>query len=96
MSETIAFTLAVYDVLLVAALVWCAAKALGSEALLTAAAMFVAFGFLMTLVWVRLGAPDVALAEAGIGAGFTGALLFAAIARLGRGSRRQRTDDGEA
>jgi hypothetical protein len=32
--------------------------------------------------WVRLGAPDVALAEAAIGAGIAGALLLATWARL--------------
>jgi len=37
----------------------------------------------MALDWVRLAAPDVALAEAAIGAGLTGALLMAALARLG-------------
>jgi len=36
----------------------------------------------MALDWVRLAAPDVALAEAAIGAGLTGALLMAALARL--------------
>jgi uncharacterized MnhB-related membrane protein len=36
----------------------------------------------MALAWVRLAAPDVALAEAAIGAGLTGALLMAALARL--------------
>ena len=36
----------------------------------------------MALVWVRLDAIDVALAEAAIGAGLTGALLMAALAQL--------------
>ncbi len=36
----------------------------------------------MALAWVSLDAPDVALAEAAIGAGLTGALLMAALARL--------------
>jgi energy-converting hydrogenase B subunit D len=44
--------------------------------------LFIAFGLLMALAWVRLGAPDVALAEAAIGAGLTGALLMAALVRL--------------
>jgi uncharacterized MnhB-related membrane protein len=44
--------------------------------------LFVAFGLLMALCWMRLGAPDVALAEAAIGAGLTGALLMSALARL--------------
>jgi multisubunit Na+/H+ antiporter MnhB subunit len=43
---------------------------------------FVAFGLLLALVWVRLAAVDVALTEAAIGSGVTGALLIAAAARL--------------
>lgn len=43
--------------------------------------LFVAFGMLMALIWARLGAADLALAEAAIGAGLTGVLLFAALAR---------------
>lgn len=43
---------------------------------------FVAFGLLMVLAWVRLGAVDVALTEAAIGAGLTGVLLLSAAGRL--------------
>ena len=43
---------------------------------------FVAFGLLLALVWVRLAAVDVALTEAAIGSGVTGAVLIAAAARL--------------
>jgi len=43
---------------------------------------FVAYGLLLALVWVRLGAPDVALTEAAIGGGVTGVLLLGAAARL--------------
>ena len=50
-----------------------------------AVAAFVAYGLLLALVWVRLGAPDVALTEAAIGSGLTGALLLAAAARLRAG-----------
>lgn len=44
--------------------------------------LFIAFGLLLALLWASLGAPDVALAEAAIGAGFAGALLFAAANAL--------------
>ncbi len=47
-----------------------------------AVAGFVIFGSLLAIVWVRLGAVDVALTEAAIGSGLTGALLVAAEARL--------------
>jgi multisubunit Na+/H+ antiporter MnhB subunit len=41
--------------------------------------LFIAFGLLLALVWARLGAPDLALAEAAIGAGLSGALLLSAL-----------------
>jgi uncharacterized MnhB-related membrane protein len=72
------------DATLAVALVVVAWRALASEDLFKAIALFVAFGLLMTLGWVRLDALDIALAEAGIGAGFTGALLLAGLARLRR------------
>lgn len=45
------------------------------------------FGLLMALVWARLHAPDIALAEATIGAGLTGALLLTALARRNHADR---------
>src|SRR5262249_41986959 len=43
---------------------------------------FVAYGLLLALVWVRLAAPDVALAVAAIGSGLSGVLLLGTAARL--------------
>ena len=43
---------------------------------------FVAYGLLLALAWVRLGAIDVALTEAALGTGLTGAMLIAAAAKL--------------
>ncbi len=55
--------------------------------------LFIAFGLLMSLAWVRLEAPDVALAEAAIGVGLTGALLLSALAKLKAQAKKQ-TDPG--
>lgn len=41
--------------------------------------LFIAFGLLLAVVWARLRAPDLALAEAAIGAGLAGALLLSAL-----------------
>ena len=41
------------------------------------------FGLLVALSWIRIDAPDLALTEAAIGSGVTGALLLAALRRLG-------------
>jgi uncharacterized MnhB-related membrane protein len=45
---------------------------------------FIAYGLLLTLVWVQLHGIDVALTEAAIGGGLTGALLIAAAGKLRR------------
>jgi multisubunit Na+/H+ antiporter MnhB subunit len=47
-----------------------------------AAVGFVAYGMLLTLVWVQLQGVDVALTEGAIGGGLTGAMLIAAASRL--------------
>ena len=43
---------------------------------------FIVYGLLLAIVWVRLGAADVALTEAALGGGLTGLLLLGAAARL--------------
>ncbi|MEQ8234191.1 MAG: Na(+)/H(+) antiporter subunit B [Gammaproteobacteria bacterium] len=69
----------VFDGVLAAGLVWAAAGALLGRDRYRAVILFIVFGLLMTLAWVRLSAPDIALAEAAIGAGLTGALLLDAL-----------------
>jgi uncharacterized MnhB-related membrane protein len=45
---------------------------------------FIVFGLFMALAWVRLEAPDIALAEAAVGAGITGVLLLDAVRAMSR------------
>lgn len=68
-----------FDLMLAAGLLWSACGALLTREAIRAVVQFIVFGLLMTLAWVRLSAPDVALAEAAIGAGITGALLLQAV-----------------
>ncbi|MEH6647228.1 hydrogenase subunit MbhD domain-containing protein [Sulfitobacter sp.] len=65
-----------FDILLAFGVVFTAAAALGTHDRVASVAGFVVTGLLVALSLVRLGAPDVALAEAAIGAGLTGALLL--------------------
>lgn len=74
----------VLDGLLALALVVTAVAALCSRNLFRAVVVFIAFGVLMAVTWVRLHAPDIALAEAAIGAGLTGVLLLDAVSHLGK------------
>tara|TARA_R110001599_G_scaffold111534_1_gene275863 strand:- start:5419 stop:5685 length:267 start_codon:yes stop_codon:yes gene_type:complete len=78
------------DGLLVVSLLVTAAAVLLSRDLFRAVVMFMAFGLLMALVWVRLQAPDIALAEVAIGAGLTGVLLLDAVSHFRRAQPQRR------
>ena len=83
-----------FDLVLAVLLTTLAWGALSSRELFRGVVLFIAFGFVMSLAWVRLVAPDLALAEAAIGAGLTGALLLDA-ARQVRDDAPGASDDRE-
>jgi len=79
--------LLLFDLLLTFTLLGLAIAALTSAEPRRAVILFIAFGLLLALIWARLRAPDLALAEAAIGAGLSGALMLAAARRAtARGS----------
>ena len=82
-----------FDAVLILLLIVLASRAIGDADLFRAVVQFIAFGLLMALAWVRMRAPDVALAEAAVGAALTGALLLATVARLEAGGTRAGTDE---
>ena len=86
----------VFDTVLVLLLVWLAWRAVGDSDPLRAVVKFIVLGLMLALSWLRLGAPDVALAEAAVGSGLTGALLLVALRRWREGrssaSRSARED----
>ncbi len=65
-----------FDTLLAVLLLLSAWQALSTPLLGRALLAFVVFGLLMALAWARLDALDIALAEAAVGAGLSGVLLF--------------------
>ncbi|SFR52993.1 MnhB domain-containing protein [Thiomicrospira sp. ALE5] len=72
----------IVDLLLALTIVLVAARCLYTSNLAESVVMFIVFGLLLSLVWVRLYAPDTALAEVAIGAGLAGALLLATLSQL--------------
>ena len=71
-----------YEVALALVVVGLAVWIVTARETFAAAESFVAYGLLLSLVWVRLGSVDVALAEAAIGGGLGGVLLLGSAARL--------------
>ena len=54
--------------------------------------VFTAFGLVMSVVWMLLQAPDLAITEAAVGAGVTGVLFYLTLRRCGES---RRTEDEE-
>jgi energy-converting hydrogenase B subunit D len=80
------------DGALVLLLLGLALRILTTRDLFEAIVLFVAYGLTLALVWVRVGAPDLALAEAALGAGVTGALFLNAFKRLARRVGQDRSE----
>ncbi len=72
------------DLSIAAGLVVLAWRSLAGRDLFRGIVMYIVFGLLLAVTWARLGSPDLAMAEAAIGAGVTGALLMVAYWRLKR------------
>ncbi|MCL5043637.1 MAG: DUF4040 domain-containing protein [Gammaproteobacteria bacterium] len=69
-----------FDLTLIVLLIGLALGAMHSARLYTGVVLFIVFGLVLALTWARLGAMDLALAEAAIGAGLIGVMLLAALA----------------
>ncbi len=75
---------AALDLALCALILGVGLASMAGRGVFRAAIFFITYGLLVAIGWARLGAYDVALAEAAIGSGLTGVLLLAAHGRLRR------------
>lgn len=83
----------VFEIGLATLLLAIATWTIAARATFAAVVVFVIYGLLLALVWVRLSAFDVALTEAAIGSGVTGMLLLGAAVRL-RGAEAAAKEPG--
>lgn len=74
----------VFSALLVILLVFCGLAVERTRDLLAAVVIFASYSLLMAINWQMLGAPDVAITEAAVGAGVTTLLLIGAVSRTRR------------
>lgn len=52
--------------------------------LLPAVILFMFYSLILSMIWLLLESPDLAITEAAVGAGVTSVMLFAALKRLGK------------
>ncbi len=86
-------TATAFDYLLAVVLIFLTWMMLRSRDLFTSIVLFILLGMLISLAWVELQAPDVALVEAVIGSALTGVLFLGSLGYIESGSGRQRASD---
>ncbi|MFP4478680.1 MAG: hydrogenase subunit MbhD domain-containing protein [Candidatus Izemoplasmatales bacterium] len=72
------------NVLIVIFLIVCAFAIGKIKDLIGAVVLFSAYSLVMSILWLLLNSPDVAITEAAIGAGVTSILFFAVISKTKR------------
>lgn len=70
------------EVILLAALIVCAAATVLSRKLLPSVVIFMAYSAIMAIAWIFMRSPDLAIAEAAIGVGVTTVLFIATLRRV--------------
>jgi multisubunit Na+/H+ antiporter MnhB subunit len=81
------------DLALCVALLFTGWRVLHSSDHFQAVVLFITFGLILALAWVRLEAPDIAIAEAAVGAGLAGVMLLDTL-RMMKATAAQKTEDG--
>ena len=69
-------------VIVLGALLLCAVATSIAKDLLVSVVIFMAYSLIMSILWILLQSPDLAITEAAVGAGVTGILFFITLKKL--------------
>lgn len=72
----------IFRLLLLVGLIVCAAATALVKKPMQAVIIYMAYSVIMSVVWIMLESPDLAITEAAVGAGITSLLLFLTLRRL--------------
>ena len=72
----------IFSILLLTFLVVCAIAVSFSKNLLNSIIIFMSYGLIMSMVWILIESPDLAITEAAVGAGITSILFFVTLKKI--------------
>lgn len=72
----------IVNYILLAILLACAIFVSFSKKLLNSIIIYMAFSLIMSIIWIILESPDLAITEAAVGAGVTSLLFFVTLKRI--------------
>ncbi|MBR5217857.1 MAG: DUF4040 domain-containing protein [Oscillospiraceae bacterium] len=71
-----------FRLILLLGLIICAIATALTKNLMRSVIIYTVYGILMSVVWLLLESPDLAITEAAVGAGITGVLFFLTLRRI--------------
>ncbi|MBP3312236.1 MAG: DUF4040 domain-containing protein [Butyricicoccus sp.] len=71
-----------FQALLLIFLILCAISVGFTKNLLTSIVIFMSYSLVMSIIWVLLESPDLAITEAAVGAGVTSLLFFVTLKKI--------------
>lgn len=81
----------IFEIMLLLFLIVCAITVSLTKKVISAVIIFMSYSTVMSIIWLVLESPDLALTEAAVGAGITSVLFFLTIRRINAMEER---DDG--
>lgn len=71
-----------FSYILLAFLIICAVAVSFSKNLLNSILIFMSYSLVMSIIWITLESPDLAITEAAVGAGVTSVLFFVTLKKI--------------
>lgn len=84
-----------FTYLLMGFLVICAVSVSFSKNLLNSILIFMSYSLVMSIIWILLESPDLAITEAAVGAGVTSVLFFVTLKKIHAIRREDDENDGK-
>lgn len=75
--------MSVFEGILLAFLIVCAIAVCMTQNLLISLIIFMSYSLVMSVLWIVLQSPDLAITEAAVGAGVTSILFFVTLKKVG-------------
>lgn len=72
----------IFQYILLGFLVVCAVSVSFSKNLLNSILIYMSYSLIMSIIWILLESPDLAITEAAVGAGVTSVLFFATLKKI--------------
>ena len=72
----------IFQCILMGFLIVCAISVSFSKNLLNSILIYMSYSLIMSIIWVCLESPDLAITEAAVGAGVTSVLFFATLKKI--------------